>query len=202
MGWWFTGTWHFGKITLGIKRLKRSFTGHRHACNAVLVSFMMGLMQEIIQLLQKNALMPRDEMARLLNKPQEEVESAIAALESDGVILGYQPILNREKWGTNTVTAVIEVKITPERDGGFDRIASRIAKFEEVQSCYLVSGGYDLLIVVEAPNLRAAASFVAEKLSTIDAVQSTATHFRLKTYKENGTFHHFEAVTERLSVTP
>ena len=152
--WWLTGTRHFGKITYQIKRLKRSMPGYRHACNAVWVSFMMGPMEEIIQLLQKNALMPRDEMARLLNKPQEEVESAIAALESDGVILGYQPVLNREKWGTNTVTAVIEVKITPERDGGFDRIASRIAKFEEVQSCYLVSGGYDLLIVVEAPNLR------------------------------------------------
>jgi len=163
---------------------------------------MMPPMEEIIQLLQKNALMPRDEMARLLNKPKEEVEAVIAALESDGVILGYRPVLNREKWATNTVTAVIEVKITPERDGGFDRIASRIAKFEEVQSCYLVSGGYDLLIVVEAPNLRAAAGFVAEKLSTIEAVQSTATHFRLKTYKENGTFHHLDVATERLAVTP
>ena len=83
-----------------------------------------------------------------------------------------------------------------------DRIASRIARFPEVQSCYLVSGGYDLLILVEAPNLRAAAAFVAERLSTIDAVQSTATHFRLKTYKENGTFHTFEASSERLSITP
>jgi len=141
-------------------------------------------------------------MARLLNKSQEEVEAGIAVLEVDGVILGYQPVLNREKWGTNTVIAVIEVKITPERDGGFDRIASRIAKFAEVQSCYLVSGGYDLLIVVEAPNLRAAAAFVAEKLSTIEAVQATATHFRLKTYKENGTFHQFDPATERLAVTP
>lgn len=163
---------------------------------------MMERMEEIIQLLQKNALMPRDEMASLLNMSQEEVEAGIAALEADGVILGYQPVLNREKWGTNTVIAVIEVKITPERDGGFDRIASRIAKFAEVQSCYLVSGGYDLLIVVEAPNLRAAAAFVAEKLSTIEAVQATATHFRLKTYKENGTFHQFDPATERLAVTP
>jgi DNA-binding Lrp family transcriptional regulator len=159
-------------------------------------------MDAIIDLLQKNALMPRDEMARLLNMTTAEVEAAIAKLEADGIILGYQPVLNREKWDTDKVTAVIEVKITPERDGGFDRIASRIARFPEVQSCYLVSGGYDLLILVEAPNLRAAAAFVAERLSTIDAVQSTATHFRLKTYKENGTFHTFEASSERLSVTP
>ena len=141
-------------------------------------------------------------MARLLNMSTEQVEAAIAKLEADGVILGYKPVINREKWGTEKVTAVIEVKITPERDGGFDRVASRIAKFEEVQGCYLMSGGYDLLIIVEAANLRAAAAFVAERLSTIDAVQATATHFRLKTYKENGTFHHFVVSSERLSVTP
>jgi DNA-binding Lrp family transcriptional regulator len=141
-------------------------------------------------------------MARLLNMTTAQVESTIAKLEADGVILGYQPVINREKWETEKVIAVIEVKVTPERDGGFDRIASRIARFSEVQSCYLVSGGYDLLIIVEAPNLRSAASFVAEKLSTIEAVQATATHFRLKTYKENGTFHSFEPASERLSVSP
>ena len=159
-------------------------------------------MDSIIELLQKNALMPRDEMARLLNMTTAQVESTIAKLEADGVILGYQPVINREKWETEKVIAVIEVKVTPERDGGFDRIASRIARFSEVQSCYLVSGGYDLLIIVEAPNLRSAASFVAEKLSTIEAVQATATHFRLKTYKENGTFHSFEPASARLSVSP
>jgi DNA-binding Lrp family transcriptional regulator len=159
-------------------------------------------MDAIIDLLQKNALMPRDEMARLLNMTTAEVEAAIAKLEADGIILGYQPVLNRDKWDADKVTAVIEVKITPERDGGFDRIASRIARFPEVQSCYLVSGGYDLLILVEAPNLRTAAAFVAERLSTIEAVQSTATHFRLKTYKENGAFHSFEPTSERLSITP
>ena len=146
--------------------------------------------------------MPRDEMAKLLGMPRVELDAQIAKLEADGVILGYQAVVNHEKWETDKVTAIIEVKVTPERDGGFDRIASRIARFDEVQSCYLVSGGYDLLIIVEARNLRAAASFVAEKLSTIDAVQSTATHFRLKTYKENGTFHLFEPTSERLSVSP
>jgi len=141
-------------------------------------------------------------MAKLLDMTTEDVEARIAALERDGVILGYQAIINREKWESEKVTAVIEVKITPERDGGFDRVASRIAKFEEVQGCYLVSGGYDLLIIVEAANLRGAAAFVAEKLSTIDAVQATATHFRLKTYKENGAFHQLESAQERLAVSP
>lgn len=161
-----------------------------------------GPMDAIIDLLQKNALMPRADMAKLLDCTEADVDAAIAALERDGVVLGYQAIINREKWGAEKVTAVIEVKITPERDGGFDRIASRIAKFEEVQSCYLMSGGYDLLIIVEAENLRAAAAFVAEKLSTIEAVQATATHFRLKTYKENGAFHLMESAPERLSVSP
>jgi len=159
-------------------------------------------MEALIDLLQQNALMPRAEMAKLLDLDVDKLNKTIAQLESDGVILGYQAIINREKWETDKVTAVIEVKITPERDGGFDRIASRIAKFEEVQSCYLVSGGYDLLIIVEATNLRQAAAFVAEKLSTIDAVQATATHFRLKTYKENGAFHLMESAPERLAVSP
>lgn len=161
-----------------------------------------GSMDALIDLLQQNALMPRADMARLLDLTPESLEAAIAKLEAEGVVLGYQAIINREKWDTEKVTAIIEVKITPERDGGFDRIASRIAKFEEVESCYLVSGGYDLLIVIEASNLRRAAAFVAEKLSTIDAVQATATHFRLKTYKENGAFHQIDTAAERLSVSP
>lgn len=159
-------------------------------------------MEALIDLLQKNALTPREDIARMLDLSVDQVEAAIARLEHDGVILGYQTIINREKWDTDAVTAVIEVKITPERDGGFDRIAARIAKFEEVQTCYLMSGGYDLLIVVEAKSLRGVAGFVAEKLSTIEAVQATATHFRLKTYKENGAFHHVEQAQERLAVSP
>jgi len=159
-------------------------------------------MEALIDLLKKNALTPREDLARLLDLSVAQVEAEIARLEQEGVILGYQAIINREKWDTDVVTAVIEVKITPERDGGFDRIASRIAKFEEVQTCYLMSGGYDLLIIVEGKNLRAIAGFVAEKLSTIEAVQATATHFRLKTYKENGAFHHFDHAPERLAVSP
>jgi len=159
-------------------------------------------MQSLVEILERNALTPREDIARMLDLPLEEVERKIAQLEAEGIILGYQAIVSREKWDTDLVTAVIEVKVTPERDGGFDRIASRIAKFEEVQSCYLMSGGYDLLITVEARNLRAVAAFVAEKLSTLSNVQATATHFRLKTYKENGTFHTYEQAPERLSVSP
>lgn len=159
-------------------------------------------MEALIDLLQKNALTPREDIARMLDMTVEQVEAAIARLEHEGIILGYQAIINREKWDTDAVTAVIEVKIMPERDGGFDRIAARIAKFEEVQTCYLMSGGYDLLIVVEAKSLRGVAGFVAEKLSTIEAVQATATHFRLKTYKENGAFHQVDHAPERLAVSP
>lgn len=159
-------------------------------------------MENLIALLQHNPLMPRADLARLLAMSEEDVNARIAQLEKEGVILGYQTVINREMWNPDTVTAVIEVKVTPERDGGFDRIASRISKFDEVQSCYLMSGGYDLLVLVEADNLRQVAAFVSEKLSTIEAVVSTATRFRLKTYKENGAFHHFETTAERLAVSP
>lgn len=159
-------------------------------------------MKNLIALLQQDALIPRDEMAQQLGWTLDEVNSRIESLEKDGIILGYQAVINREKWESDRVTAVIEVKITPEREGGFDRIARRIARFDEVQSCYLMSGGYDLQIVIEGTSLRAVAAFVADKLSTLEGVQSTATHFRLKTYKENGAFYQMEARQDRLSVTP
>lgn len=160
------------------------------------------VMENLIALLQHNPLMPRADLARLLGLSEAEVNARIAEMERDGIIIGYQTVINREKWNPDTVSAVIEVKITPERDGGFDRIAARIAKFDEVKSCYLMSGGYDLQILVEGENLRQVAAFVSEKLSTIEAVVSTATHFRLKTYKENGAFHALETTAERLSVSP
>lgn len=159
-------------------------------------------MEELIELLRKDPLLPRAEMAKLLGISEEALEEQIQQLREEGILLGFTAVINREKFAPDTVTAVIEVKITPERDGGFDRIAERIARLDEVISCYLVSGGYDLLVVVEAKTLREVASFVAERLSTIGPVQSTATRFRLKTYKENGTYHHFESVPERLAVSP
>jgi len=159
-------------------------------------------MDSLIRLLRQNAATPRAELARQLGVSEADLAAKIEKLEKDGVILGYQAVINREKWDPDAVTAVIEVRVTPEREGGFDRIANRIARFEEVEGVYLMSGGHDLLVVVEGRNLREVASFVADKLSTIDAVQSCATHFRLKTYKENGRTHAAEETPERLAVTP
>jgi DNA-binding Lrp family transcriptional regulator len=159
-------------------------------------------METLLRLLQQDANTSREDLARLLNLSVEETNARIAALEKEGVIRGYQAIVDRERLDKNTVTAFIEVRITPERGGGFDRIAHRIAKFDQVVSCYLISGGYDLLVVVEGGSLREVASFVSEKLSTIESVISTATHFRLKTYKENGALFTSDLPEDRLPVSP
>jgi DNA-binding Lrp family transcriptional regulator len=159
-------------------------------------------MDPLIQLLRQNARTPVADLARELNLTESAVTDRIARLEAEGVVLGYQAVVDPAKALGSIVTAVVEVKITPERGGGFDRLASRIAKFAEVQSCYLMSGGYDLLVVVEGANLQEIATFIAEKLSTIKGVISTATRFRLKTYKENGVSLTREVKAERLAVTP
>src|SRR5437868_11187460 len=143
-------------------------------------------MDPLIALLRQNARTPIADLARELNLSESAVADRIARLESDGVLLGYQAVVDSQKVSGSIVTAVVEVKITPERGGGFDRLADRIAKFAEVQSCYLMSGGYDLLVIVEGRTLQEIAMFISEKLATIKGVLSTATRFRLKTYKENG----------------
>lgn len=160
------------------------------------------IMEALLRLLQQDSTTPRPELARQLNLTPEEIDARIASMEKDGVIVGYQAIVDKERLDKNTVTALIEVRITPERGGGFDRVAQRVAKFEQVVSCYLMSGGYDLIVVVQGGSLREVASFVSEKLSTLDAVISTATHFRLKSYKENGAMLVPEVPAERLVVTP
>jgi len=159
-------------------------------------------METLLRLLQQDSNTSREELARLLNLSVEETNARIAALEKEWVIRGYQAIVDRERLDKNTVTAFIEVRITPERGGGFDRIAHRIAKFDQVVSCYLISGGYDLIVVVEGGSLREVASFVSEKLSTIESVISTSTHFRLKTYKENGALFTSDVPEDRLPVSP
>jgi len=156
----------------------------------------------LLKLLQENASLRPAQLAGMLNTSQEEVETRIRNYEKDHVILAYRAILDEEKLGMELVRAVIEVKITPERGGGFDRLAERIAKYAEVKSCYLMSGGYDLLVIVEGKNLRDVASFVSEKLATIHGVISTATHFILKPYKEQGVLMRYEEEEERLAVTP
>jgi DNA-binding Lrp family transcriptional regulator len=156
----------------------------------------------LIALLRHNARTSSDDLARELNTSADEVASEIARLEQDGIVLGYQAIVDPQKLRADGVTAVVEVRITPERGGGFDRLAMRIARFDEVQSCYLMSGAYDLLVVVAADNLHQVSTFISEKLSTIKGVISTATHFRMKAYKENCVVLHREPGSQRLAVTP
>lgn len=156
----------------------------------------------LLQLLRTKARYSHAEIADLLSLTPDQVNSRIAGWEEDGTILGYQAVVDPEKADADAVAAFIEVKVTPERGGGFDRLALRIARFEQVTSCYLASGGYDLMVVVEGGDLREVARFVSEKLSTLDGVLSTATHFRLKTYKENGFIFDREAASERLVVSP
>lgn len=159
-------------------------------------------MDPLLKLLHENAALKPAQLAVMLGVPEAQVAAQIKAYEADHVILGYQAVLNEEKLGRDVVRAVIEVKITPERGGGFDRLAERVAKYAEVQSCHLMSGGYDLLVVVEGSNLREVASFVSEKLATIQGVISTATHFMLKAYKEQGILVKREQNDERLAVSP
>jgi DNA-binding Lrp family transcriptional regulator len=159
-------------------------------------------MDHLLKILRDNAALSPVQLSKLLNIPEAEVVSKIKAYENDRVILGYRTVLNEEKLGVDLVRAVIEVKITPERGGGFDRLAERIAKYTEVHSCYLMSGGYDLLVVVEGSSLREVATFVSEKLATVQGVISTATHFMLKPYKEQGILMTAERNEERLAVAP
>jgi DNA-binding Lrp family transcriptional regulator len=159
-------------------------------------------MDPLLKLLQENATASLGNLAKMLNLSEAEVTAKIKQYETDRVILGYRAILNDEKMGLDIVRAVIEVKITPERGGGFDRLAERIAKYAEVRSCYLMSGGYDLLVVVEGDDLRDVARFVAEKLATIQGVISTATHFMLKVYKDHGVLVSEDGNEERLAVAP
>ncbi len=159
-------------------------------------------MKDLLKLLYKNDKYTPAQLSEMLDEPVEEIREKIARLEANGTILGYQAVIDRDKLGNGDVAAVIEVRITPERGGGFDRLASRISKFEQVRSCYLMSGGYDLLVVVEGQDLREVARFVSEKLSTLDGVLSTATHFQLKVYKENGFVANPEPEVERVPFSP
>ena len=159
-------------------------------------------MDELLRLLQTNALESRENLARLLGLPEAEVTRRIADYEKRGVIRGYQAILNEDQLELDKVTAVIEVKVTPQREGGFDTIAQRISRFPEVRSAYLMSGTYDLLLFVEGRTLREVAAFVSERLSPLEGVLSTSTHFMLKTYKRFGVLMHAESSDERLSVSP
>ena len=159
-------------------------------------------MDELLRILQSNALEPHENIARMLGLPAADVRQRIDEYEKRGVIRGYQAILNEDQLDLDKVTAVIEVKVTPQREGGFDTIAERIGRFPEVRSAYLMSGTYDLLLFVEGRTLRDVAAFVSERLSTLEGVLSTSTHFMLKTYKRFGVLMHQAGSDERLTVSP
>jgi len=156
----------------------------------------------LLTLLETKARFSNQELAEHLSLSKEEVEKRITSWENDGTILGYQAVIDNDKAGELGVSAFIEVKVIPERGGGFDRLAMRIAKFDQVDSCYLASGAYDLLVVVNGKDLRTVASFVSQKLSSLDGILSTATHFRLKAYKEKGFIFDTDEPEGRLLVSP
>ncbi len=145
-------------------------------------------MNEILEILEKNARATPEEIARMLNITPGAAKSAIKKLEKDGVILKYKAIINKEiiMEEESGVRALIEVRITPQKNLGFDHIAERVYRFPEVTSCYLMSGTYDLLVVVEGKSIHTVSNFVAEKLSPMENVRGTVTHFILKKYKEDG----------------
>lgn len=147
-----------------------------------------GLMREILEILEKDARTAPEEIARMLKMKPQAVKNEIRKLEKEKVILKYKAIINKEmaRGEDSGVRALIEVKITPQKNVGFDHIAERIYQFPEVTSCYLMSGTYDLLVVVEGKNLHTVSNFVSEKLSPMENIRGTVTHFILKKYKEDG----------------
>jgi len=141
---------------------------------------------QILSLLEKDSRLTADKIAIMLGIAEEEVKAAISELEDANIILGYKTLVNWELLGRETTIANIELKLTPQRGGGFDTVAERIYKFPQVKSVTLMSGTYDLLVTVEGKNLKEVAMFVSEKLAPMESVVSTATHFELKTYKKDG----------------
>ena len=143
-------------------------------------------MSNLLDILQETADPNPSKLGKILDLTEEEVMAQLETLRSEGTLLGWVPLLHPSKKEGNLVRAVIEVEISPEREGGFDRLAHRISKFEEVEACHLMSGGYDLMVIVQGKNLHTVASFVSERLATIEGILSTATHFLLRSYKEHG----------------
>jgi DNA-binding Lrp family transcriptional regulator len=157
---------------------------------------------KVLEILRTNARTPSREIARRLQISEEEVERQIAELEKTKTILGYQAVINPEKLDEEPVLGIIEVKVRPERQGGYDAIAEQIYRFPEVKLCFLLSGTYDLLVFVEGPTLKSVAHFVTDKLATINHVTSTNSHFILKKYKEFGVVFGMDERAERLVVSP
>jgi DNA-binding Lrp family transcriptional regulator len=160
-------------------------------------------MDEILEVLEKDARLSAEEIAKMLKKKPQQVKEAIKKFEKEGVILKYKAMINKElvRSDDSEVRALIEVNITPQKDLGFDKIAERIYSFPEVTSCYLISGTYDLLVVVEGKNLHTVSSFVAEKLSCLENVRGTVTHFLLRKYKEDGVILKRKEENKRIAIS-
>ena len=159
-------------------------------------------MSELLEILRINGRESSENLAKMLGISEEEVISQLESLESDGIIRAFQAVVNEEKLDHSIVTTVIEVKVTPESDGGFDRIAQRISNYTEVESLFLMSGTFDLLVFIKGKTMHEAAQFVSEKLATMNGVTSTATHFMMKTYKLNGIAMQSGEDDERLQISP
>ena len=158
--------------------------------------------EKLLSMIEKNSRIDVKELAVLMGEEEIDIVNELAALESEGIICGYHTMIDWEKTSIEKVSAIIEVRVTPQRGQGFDNIAERIYKYPEVNSVYLISGGYDLLVTLEGKSLKEVSRFVSDKLSTLDTVLSTATHFILKKYKDHGTILAKKYEDEREKITP
>ncbi len=159
-------------------------------------------MEQIFEILEQDAKTTSEQISTMVGMPVSEVEKIIKKAEQDGTILKYKTMINWAKLGKEEVLALIEVKVTPQQDVGFDTIAERIYQFPEVYSAYLVSGTYDLAVLVKGKTMQEISSFVTEKLAPLEKVQSTVTHFLLQKYKENGEIFQLPKEIGRLPITP
>lgn len=157
--------------------------------------------EEILRYLERNSRIDLKELAIILGTDEVTIANEVAKLEEEHIICGYHTLIDWDKTSSDKVTALIEVRVTPQRGQGFDSIAERIYNYPEVRSVYLISGAYDLMIIMEGKTLREVSSFVSDKLSTLDSVLSTATHFILKKYKDHGTIFTQKSRDERMLVT-
>ena len=158
--------------------------------------------EELLAIIEKNSRIDLKELAVILGVEEIDVVNELQTLEEEGVICGYHTLINWEKTSLDKVTALIEVRVTPQRGQGFDNVAERIYKYPEVRSVYLISGGFDLLVTLEGKTLREVSTFVSDKLAPLEPVLSTATHFILKKYKDHGTIFSQKSEDEREMITP
>jgi DNA-binding Lrp family transcriptional regulator len=158
--------------------------------------------EEILSIIERNSRIDTGELAVRLGRDESDVVNEMMKMEEEGIICGYHTMINWEKTTQETVTALIEVRVTPQRGEGFDKIAERVYKYPEVKSVYLISGGFDLLVTLEGKTLKEVSMFISDKLSTLDTVISTSTHFILKKYKDHGTIMTKKKQDERQMITP